>query len=200
MTDSLGLLASVAVFCGSSNGVDQHYLDLAGELGAVLAAEGITMVYGGGNSGLMGAVADGTMRAGGEVTGVIPGGLFTNGIDGDHVTSLEVVDDMHERKARMYELSDGFIGLPGGLGTFEEVFEAATWTQLGLHAGKRDKTVVLLDRDGFWDPVHQILDRANRDGFVRDANRAIIRRASTIDEALAILRELPSRVAPEYVA
>lgn len=187
------------MFCGSSNGVEQHYLDLAIDLGARLAHEQITMVYGGGNSGLMGAVATGTMQSGGSVTGVIPGGLFTNGIDGDDVTTLEVVDDMHERKARMYELADGFIGLPGGLGTFEELFEAATWTQLGLHAGERDKTVVLLDRDGFWDPVNQILDRANAGGFIRDSNRAIMRHASSIDQAMAILREPPSRIKPDYV-
>lgn len=187
------------MFCGSSDKVADHYLTLAGHVGAELAAANITMVYGGGNSGLMGAVARGTMQAGGQVTGVIPGGLFTNGIDDNDVTTLEVVEDMHERKARMYALSDGFIGLPGGLGTFEEVFEAATWTQLGLHEGQRDKTVVLLDEDGFWDPVHGILDRANQAGFVRDANRAIIRRASSIDEALAILAAPPSRVAPEYL-
>lgn len=199
MKGSHAALKGIAVFCGSSNGVEQHYLDLATELGTTLAGHGITMVYGGGNSGLMGAVARGTMEAGGEVIGVIPGGLFTNGIDDGDVTTLEIVEDMHERKTRMYELSNGFIGLPGGLGTLEEVFEAATWTQLGLHAGQRDKTVVLLDRDGFWDPIAQILDRANEGGFIRDKNRAIIRRAATIDEALAILNEPASRVRPEYV-
>ena len=130
---------------------------------------------------------------------MIPGGLFTNGIHQDQVTRLEIVEDMHKRKARMYELADGFIGLPGGLGTFEEVFEAATWTQLGLHGQGRSKTVVLLDRDGFWAPVHALLDQAASAGFVRDRNRAIIRSASSIDEALDLLRLDPTREAPEYV-
>lgn len=192
-------LTSVAVFCASSNDADPTYLDLARRVGTQLAGEGVALVYGGGHSGLMGAVAEATMQAGGSVTGVIPGGLFTNGIDAEAITTLEVVEDMHERKARMYDLADGFIGLPGGLGTFEEVFEAATWTQLGLHTEGRAKTVVLLDEDGFWDGAHALLDRAVGGGVIKDKNRAIVQGASTIDEALQILRTDRSHELPEFV-
>ena len=192
-------LNSVAVFCASSNDADPAYIDLAQRVGQRLAHERLTLVYGGGHSGLMGAVAQAAMEAGGKVTGIIPGGLFTNGIPEDEVTTLEVVADMHQRKARMYELSDGFIGLPGGLGTFEEVFEAATWTQLGLHAGGRPKTVVLLDEDGFWDGAHALLDRASAGGVIKDKNRRIVEGASSIDEALHILHTDRSHELPEFV-
>lgn len=192
-------LGSVAVFCGSSDDADPAYIDLAHRLGERLAHERLRLIYGGGHSGLMGAVAQAAMEAGGQVTGVIPGGLFSNGIAADEVTTLEVVADMHERKARMYALSDGFIGLPGGLGTMEEVFEAATWTQLGLHSAGRSKTVVLLDEDGFWDGAHALLDRAGRGGVLTDRNRHIVQGASTIDRAIGLLRadrthELPADV------
>lgn len=192
-------LQSIAVFCGSSNGVDPSYLNLASRLGGALAQADITMVYGGGHSGLMGAVAQGTMQAGGNVTGVIPGGLFTNGIEADDITTLEVVDDMHQRKARMYELSDGFIGLPGGLGTFEEIFEAATWTQLGLHAGSHPKPVVLLDEDGFWDGAHALLARSHQAGLLREKNRSIIQPAKTIAEAIALVEADLAHETPEFV-
>lgn len=172
------------MFCGSSNSVDQGYLDLAAKLGQALAHERIELVYGGGATGLMGAVAQATMEAGGAVTGVLPSGLFTNGIDGDRITNLELVADMHERKARMYELADGFIGLPGGMGTFEEVFEAATWTQLGLHHGERDKHVVLLDTNGYWKPIRDLLDRAAADRFMAPETRAIVSFADNVDDAI----------------
>jgi len=132
--------------------------------------------------------------------GVIPGGLFANGIDPTSVTRLETVADMHERKARMYELSDGFIGLPGGLGTFEEVFEAATWTQLGLHRGSsQSKQIVLLDEDGFWDGATALLDRAVDGGVLRTQNRPIVQATSSIDGALEILRSDPTNELPKYV-
>ncbi len=190
---------SVAVFCASSDDADPSYIDLAHRVGEQLAHERLTLIYGGGHSGLMGAVAQAAMEAGGTVVGVIPGGLFTNGIPADRVTTLEVVADMHERKARMYALSDGFIGLPGGLGTMEEVFEAATWTQLGLHSGGAPKTVVLLDEDGFWDGAHALLDRANERRVLGDENRNIVQGAKTIDAALALLRTNRSHVLPRHV-
>jgi len=192
-------LNSVAVFCASSNDADPAYLDLARRVGERLATDQVRLIYGGGHSGLMGAVARATMTNGGQVTGVIPGGLFANGIAEDDITTLETVVDMHERKARMYELSDGFLGLPGGLGTFEEIFEAATWTQLGLHSGGRPKAIVLLDEDGFWDGAHALLDRAVAGGVIRDENRPIIQGASTIDEALAMLRTDRDHELPEFV-
>lgn len=192
-------LNSIAVFCASSNDADPAYIDLAQRVGQRLAHERLRLVYGGGHSGLMGAVAQAAMEAGGDVTGVIPGGLFTNGIPEDEITTLEVVADMHQRKARMYELSDGFIGLPGGLGTFEEVFEAATWTQLGLHAGGRPKSVVLLDEDGFWDGALALLDRASSGGVLQPQNRQIIQGASSIDDTLRILRTDRTHELPEFV-
>lgn len=192
-------LRSIAVFCGSSNNVDPSYLDLASRVGTALAQADITMVYGGGHSGLMGAVARGTMAAGGCVTGVIPGGLFTNGIEAGDITTLEVVDDMHERKARMYDLSDGFIGLPGGLGTFEEIFEAATWTQLGLHSEGRTKPVVLLDQDGFWDGAHALLARSFEAGLLREKNVSIIQPAKAIDEAITLIQAGFTHETPAFV-
>lgn len=190
-------LTSVCVFCGSSDAALDEHLVLARDAGARLAAEGITMIYGGGQSGLMGAAATACMDAGGEVVGVIPGGMFTNEIAHDHITTLHTVPDMHARKAMMYSLSDGFLALPGGLGTFEEVFEAATWTQLGLH--ERSKTVVLCATDGFWDGAAALLDTANASGLLRDTNRAIIRSANSVDQALEQLRDEPQREQPEYV-
>lgn len=190
---------SVAVFCASSDDADPSYIDLAQRVGQRLAHERLTLIYGGGHTGLMGAVAQATMEAEGEVIGVIPDGLFTNGVAADKVTTLEVVADMHQRKARMYDLSDGFIGLPGGLGTMEEVFEAATWTQLGLHSGDVPKTVVLLDEDGFWDGAHALLDRANRGGVLTDRNRGIVQGASSIEEALRVLRTNRTHELPRHV-
>lgn len=178
-------LQRIAVFCGSSDVVDSSYIELARDVGTALAERGIGLVYGGGNSGLMGAVADAVMAGGGHVTGVLPAGLFDNGTTDEHITTLELVDDMHERKARMYSLADGFIGLPGGLGTFEEVFEAATWSQLGLHDDARRKLTVLLDRNGYWQPIHDMLERAEADGFMYSETHSLIRAASTIEAALA---------------
>ena len=180
-------LERVAVFCGSSDSVDGAYLQLANDVGRALASAGIGVVYGGGATGLMGAAAAGATAAGGKVTGVIPAGLFSNGIDHADITVLEEVADMHERKARMYDLADGFIGLPGGMGTFEEVFEAATWTQLGLHGG-RTKPVTLLDRGDYWRPVGELLDRAFADGFMAADTRAIVDLTSTVDDAISSLR------------
>lgn len=177
----------IAVFCGSSDAVDSAYLALATDVGTALAARGIGLVYGGGNSGLMGAVATAVMAGGGHVTGVLPAGLFSNGIDDSSITELELVADMHERKARMYALADGFIGLPGGMGTYEEVFEAATWSQLGLHTESRRKTVVLLDRNGYWQPIHELLDRAAADGFMSPTTRSIVRAASSVPATLELL-------------
>lgn len=183
----MSVTSRVAVFCGSSNSVDEHYLDLATELGQQLAQRRVGVVYGGGATGLMGAVARGAMACGGEVIGVIPSDLFTNGIDGSEITRLEAVADMHERKSRMYTLADAFIGLPGGMGTFEEIFEAATWSQLGLHAEGRRKPVVLLAADDYWAPVHALLDQAADRGFMRSDTRAIVSGAAQIDEAIDLI-------------
>ncbi len=181
-----GSMRRVAVFCSSSLGTEPGYALLAADLGRRLADEGIGVVFGGGRVGLMGVMADAVMGAGGEVIGVIP--KFLDEIEVAHqgLTELHLVDDMHERKQLMYSLSDGFCALPGGLGTMEELFEAATWTQLGLHEGGRHKPVVLLDDDGFWEPLVGFHDRLVEVGFVKQSKAGIIRRATSIDEALEL--------------
>jgi uncharacterized protein (TIGR00730 family) len=158
------------VFCGSSSGSAGAYADAAEEVGRLLAERGIELVYGGGAVGLMGTVADACLAGRGRVTGVIPVGLFTKEIAHRGVTHLHEVGSMHERKTLMYDLSDAFLALPGGFGTLEELAEATTWTQLGLHG----KPLALLDVDGFWDPLVAQLDRMVADGFLKPKNRRII--------------------------
>ena len=177
----------VAVFCSSSLGSEPGHARLAADLGRRFAAEGIGVVFGGGRVGLMGVLADAAMAAGGEVVGVIP--KFLDEIEVAHqgLTHLHLVDDMHGRKQLMYSLADGFCALPGGLGTMEELFEAATWTQLGLHEGRRHKPVVLLDDDGFWVPLVGFHGRLVEAGFVKQDKAGIIQRAGSIDAALGLL-------------
>lgn len=176
-------LNRVCVFCGSSPGGDGDYAALAVELGALLAQRGIELVYGGGDVGLMGTVADAAMDAGGRVTGVIPVGLFSKEVAHRGITNLVEVASMHDRKAQMYDLADGFIALPGGLGTLEELAEASTWTQLGIHK----KPVVLLDRNGFWSGLVDWLDGAVTARFLKDRNRRIIVSAGSPEEALDVM-------------
>ena len=164
----------ICVFCGSNAGQDPVYRSEAEKLGRLLAARGIELVYGAGNIGLMGAIADACLEAGGTVIGVIPEALMGKEVAGravDHraLTRLEVVDSMHTRKARMAELADGFIALPGGFGTFEEFCEILTWGQLGFHV----KPMGLLNVNGFYDPLLAMFERAVSDGFLRAQNRAM---------------------------
>jgi uncharacterized protein (TIGR00730 family) len=160
----------LCVFCGSSPGVDPAYRAAAAGLAQVMVQRDIALVYGGGRVGLMGEIADRVLEGGGTVTGVIPAALDRREVSHRGVTRLEVVGSMHERKARMAALADAFVALPGGLGTFEELIEAATWTQLGLH----DKPIGLLDVRGFWRPLEAVLDHAAREGFIAEANRGLI--------------------------
>ena len=167
-------MKSLCVFCGSNAGHQPIYRAEAEKLGRLLAAQGIELIYGGGNVGLMGAVADACLNAGGQVIGVIPEALVGKEVAGRHVdhrelTRLEVVDSMHTRKARMAELSDGFVALPGGFGTFEEFCEILTWGQLGFHV----KPMGLLNVNGFYDPLLAMFERAVGDGFLRAENRAM---------------------------
>ena len=152
----------ICVYCGSSPGADPVHRDAAEHLGALLAARGIGLVYGGGNVGLMGAVADGALRAGGEVIGVIPAALMQKELGHTGVTKLHVVASMHERKQLMADLSDGFIALPGGVGTLEELFETFTWLQLGFH----DKPVGLLNVAAFYDHLLAFLRHATGEHFL----------------------------------
>ena len=142
-------LRSICVFCGSADGLKQVYLDAAFGLGQLLARQGITLVYGAGKTGLMGAVADGALSAGGEVIGIVPHNLNTSALIHAGLTRLETSENMHTRKARMSELAEAFIALPGGLGTFDELFETLTWVQIGLH----HKPVGLLNTLNYYDPA-----------------------------------------------
>ena len=160
-------LASIAVYCGSSNGVDPTHLECARSFGALLAREGIALVYGGGNVGLMGAVADGALGAGGEVHGVITEALRVKELAHLDLTSLIVVDTMHERKAAMADRADAFVALPGGFGTFDELFEVITWTQLGIH----EKPCGMLNHRGFFDDLVTFIDKTTMAGFIKPAHR-----------------------------
>jgi uncharacterized protein (TIGR00730 family) len=160
----------LCVFCGSSNGRNPAFAEAARALGANLASRDIEVVYGGGNVGLMGVVADATLASGGRVIGVIPHALVSRELAHEGLTELHVVDSMHERKALMARLADGFIALPGGFGTLEEFCEAVTWTQLGVHA----KPCGLLNVAGFYDGLLAFLEHALAQEFLRPTHRQIV--------------------------
>jgi len=174
---------AVGVFCGSSVPVDPRYRDAARALGALIARTKVTLVYGGGSTGLMGELADAALARGGRVIGVIPAGLFAREVGHTGLTELREVTSMHERKKLMYDLSDAFVALPGGLGTLEELAEVATWSQLGLHS----KPVVLLNAGGFWDQLLGQLDLMARTGLLTPAGRDLIRQARSAEQALSVL-------------
>ena len=183
----MATLRRVCVFCGSKHGVRPDYTEAARAMGTTLVAAGIDLVYGGGRIGLMGEVADAVLAAGGEVIGVIPDHMSDREIAHDGVTDLRIVGSMHERKALMYELSDGFIALPGGLGTLEELFEITTWSQLGLHA----KPAGLLDVEGFYTLLVGFLDQLVAEGFVAERHRRLLRVATKPSELLEQLAAFP---------
>lgn len=158
----------ICVFCGSNSGARPAFARAARDLGTALAGRGIALVFGGGSVGLMGQVADAALEAGGEAIGVIPQSLVARELAHTGLTELHVVSTMHERKAKMVELSSAFISLPGGLGTLDETFEILTWAQLGIHA----KPFGLLNVDGYFTPLLAFLDSAVREGFVPAASRA----------------------------
>jgi uncharacterized protein (TIGR00730 family) len=174
----------IAVYCGSSKGTRPEYAAAAEELGGLLAREKIELVYGGGMLGLMGVVADAVLKHGGHVIGVIPEKLFIKEVAHEKLPDLRVVKTMHERKALMAELADGFIALPGGFGTFEEFFEVLTWGQLGWH----QKPVGLLDVGGFYGHLQQFLDHAQNEGFVRPQHRALVLVEDNAEKLLARMK------------
>ena len=185
-------MKSLCVFCGSSAGRDPAYADAARALGVTLAERGITLVFGGGYVGLMGMVADAALGAGGEVIGVIPEALVEREIEHKNLTKLHVVRSMHERKALMSELSDGFIALPGGNGTLEEFFEVLTWAQLGEH----EKPCGLLNVAGFYDPLLAVFDHMTESGFVSDEHRKLVLVEKNPEK---LLRAFESHQPPETV-
>lgn len=186
---------SVCVFCGASMGTNPAYREAAVALGQAIARRSLTLVYGGSSVGLMGAVADAAMAAGGEVIGVMPQSLIDAEIGHKGLPRLEVVDGMHARKARMAELSDAFIALPGGLGTLEELFEVWTWGQLGYHA----KPLGLLDVNGFYEKLGGFLDHIVEEGFVRPQHRAMLLLGKQPDELLDAMEEFVPPVLPKWV-
>ena len=175
-------MSDICVFCGSSSGSDPVFERAAVELGGLLASGGHGLVYGGGDVGLMGVVADAALVNGGEVTGVMTEQLLTEEVAHAGLTRLEIAPSMHERKARMAMLSDAVIVLPGGFGTYDEAFEILTWNQLGLVA----KPIVFCDVDGFFMPLFELIDRAASAGFVHDGHRTLAQRASSPVEALTL--------------
>ncbi|TWI52371.1 hypothetical protein IQ22_03514 [Pseudomonas duriflava] len=187
-------LKAVCVFCGAKNGTDPVYRETAEALGRALAERGLTLVYGGGAVGLMGVVADAALAAGGEVVGIIPQSLKDAEVGHKGLTRLEVVDGMHARKARMSELSDAFIALPGGLGTLEELFEVWTWGQLGYHA----KPLGLLEVNDFYAPLAQFLDHLVSQGFVTAPHRQMLQVRQSAPELLDALEHWKPTVAPRW--
>ena len=156
-------MTSICVYCGSHPGTDPRFTAAAHDLGRQIARRGLRLVYGGASVGLMGTVADAVLAGGGDVVGVIPGGLFEEEVAHRGLPDLRVVASMHERKQVMADEADAFVALPGGYGTFEELLETITWRQLGLH----DKLVGVLDVAGFYAPLRQLVDRAAAEGFIR---------------------------------
>jgi uncharacterized protein (TIGR00730 family) len=178
-------MRAICVFCGSNPGRQPAYLDTVDELARVLAAEGIRVIYGGANVGVMGALADGVLQAGGEVVGVIPEQHFGNAETAhEGLTEIHFVKSMHERKAMMAELSDGFIALPGGLGTLEEFAEVVTWSQIGLH----HKPTALLNVAGYYDSLLHFLDHAVEERFLREQDRALVLSESEVRPLLDLMR------------
>jgi uncharacterized protein (TIGR00730 family) len=174
---------SICVFCGSAPGVRPSYSAAARELGVSLAQRSMTLVYGGGRLGLMGILADAALQAGGRVIGVIPRMLIERELAHPNLTRQHVVSTMHERKTLMADMSDGFIGLPGGMGTFDELVEIVTWAQLGLHA----KPVVLANIDNYFASLYAMLDNAVVEGFVTAESRARWRNAESVESVMRIL-------------
>jgi len=160
----------ICVFCGSSTGNGTRYADAATALGELLAVRGIGLVYGGAKVGTMGILADAALRAGGEVIGVIPEQLMSVEVGHEGLSELHVVADMHERKAKMAQLCDAFVALPGGAGTLEELFEVWTWAQLGIHT----KPIGLLDVDGYYAPLRRFVEHMVGEGFLREQHRDLL--------------------------
>ena len=187
-------MRSVAVFCGSRLGHRAAYREAAAALDRAAAERGVTVVYGGGNVGLMGVLADAVLAAGGEIVGVIPRFLVEREVGHQRLTRLLRVDSMHERKARIGEMADAFVALPGGLGTLEELFEVWTWNLLGLHG----KPCGLLDVEGYFEPLVDFLDRTVREGFVSAGHRALLAVETDPVRLLERLAAAPAPPAPKW--
>jgi uncharacterized protein (TIGR00730 family) len=185
-------LGALCVYCGSSNSAAVNHLETAAELGRLAARRGVEIVFGGGHVGLMGALADGALAEGGRVTGIIPEHLETREVGHRGVSELIVVDSMHTRKRRMFERSDAFCVLPGGLGTLDEAFEIITWKQLGLH----DKPIVLVNLEGFWDPLLNMVEHQIETGYLRPQHTRLFRVVERIESVFDALEAAPAPALP----
>ncbi len=188
-------IARICVYCGSSKGARPIYRETAAELGKELAKRGIGLVYGGAQIGVMGAVAEGARSAGGDVIGVIPETLMIKEVAHTGLSDLRVVPTMHDRKAMMAELADGFVALPGGCGTFEELFEVITWAQLGIHG----KPCAILNIEGYFAPLIAMLDQGVRERFIRPDHRALLLVHTTIPEMLEAMESYRSTPTEKWV-
>ena len=188
-------MKSICVYCGSNAGSKPIYAERAAALGQRIAGEGLTLVYGGGNVGLMGIVADAVLAAGGQVTGVIPEQLVNWEVAHKGVTRLEVVANMHERKMRMFDLSDAFVALPGGFGTMDEMFEMLTWRQLGIG----DKPCAFLDVDGFYAPLMAMIDRMVEERFLHPEQRQDLWHGDDIDTLFAWMHDYQPAQADKWM-
>ena len=177
-------MSRICVFCGSSSGIDPVYSKTASAVGEFLAQNGIELVYGGGRVGLMGTVADSVLANGGRVIGVIPEALDKKEIAHKGLTELHIVSSMHQRKALMAEFADGFIAMPGGFGTFEEICEIVTWAQLGIH----QKPCGLLNVNGFYDPLIELFNNSTASGFIRLAHREIVLVSAEIEKLFELMK------------
>ena len=188
-------MQALTVFCGANTGSDPIYTEVARQMGHLLASEGIALVYGGGKVGLMGVIADAVLEKGGKVIGVIPHFLAHKEVEHTGVTEMHYSETMHERKMRMFELSDGAIAMPGGFGTLDELFELCTWAQLGHH----EKPLAILNVNGFYDTLLQFLNRVVSDGFLKIENRGIILDAVQPTEVLKKMRNYQPVHVPKWI-
>ncbi|WP_420411469.1 TIGR00730 family Rossman fold protein [Roseibium sp.] len=188
-------MKSICVFCGSSYGALEDYSDAAKATGTAIAEQGMRLVYGGARVGLMGTVADAALAAGGEVIGVLPNSLKEKEIEHQGLTELHLVGSMHERKAMMADLSDGFIALPGGVGTLEEIFEVWTWGQLGYH----EKPCGFLNIAGYYDHLIAFLDHQVQEGFTKTVMRDMAQIAETPEELIGLFKAYSAPATPKWI-
>ncbi len=185
-------IKSVCVYCGSRMGKGKEYENLAHDLGERIADAGMNLVYGAGSIGLMGVVARAARDAGADVIGIIPEHLDAVEITQDGLAELHVTRNMHERKKMMFDRSDAFIVLPGGLGTLDETFEIMTWAQLSLHK----KPIILLNHKGYWSPLLELVENVVREGFASEANASLLQVAETAEEAMDLLKQSEAQTEP----
>ncbi|MDY0882693.1 TIGR00730 family Rossman fold protein [Dongia soli] len=190
----MAVIKSICVYCGSSFGASPRYAVIADELGREMGRRGMRLVYGGGRVGLMGKVADAVLKAGGQVTGIIPKHLEDAEVGHQGLTELKIVDSMHTRKRMMFDQSDAFVILPGGAGTLDETFEIITWRQLKLH----DKPVVILNVDGYWDKLIGLFDHVIDNGFARPSVRQLFSVVNGVGRLFDLLAQQPETADTDY--